>query len=123
MKAREGDFLAEREIKTAEEVKKISAALMMAEVGLAEGIHALKNSRIGKNGQLLFHNVPLTSEKLRSIIEIAILQAGGLANHTSWPPASGAAIPTSTDTGAFAPINRSFSMCSPLPKDGLFRQH
>src|SRR5262249_7906375 len=39
----------ERELKTAEEVKKISAALMMAEVGLAEGIQALKACRIGKN--------------------------------------------------------------------------
>lgn len=82
VKPKDGDFFVEREIKTAEEVKKISAALMMAEVGLSEGIQALKNSRIGKNGRLFYHHVPLTSEKLRSIIETAIIQAGGLANHT-----------------------------------------
>ncbi|MEW6302113.1 MAG: M24 family metallopeptidase [Verrucomicrobiota bacterium] len=72
----------ERTIKNAEEVKKISAALMMAEVGLSEGIQALKSARVAKNGRLIYHNVPLTSEKLRSIIDIAIIQAGGLASHT-----------------------------------------
>jgi len=55
---------------------------MMAEVGLAEGIQTLKNARIGKNRRLSYHNVPLTSEKLRAIIDIAIIQAGGLASHT-----------------------------------------
>ena len=82
VKVREGHFFPERELKTADEVKKISAALMMAEVGLAEGIQALKNSRIGKKGRLMYHNVPLSSEKLRAIIDIAIIQAGGLAAHT-----------------------------------------
>ncbi|MBI4661281.1 MAG: aminopeptidase P family protein [Verrucomicrobia bacterium] len=82
VKAKEGMFFREREFKSAEEVKKISAALIMAEVGLAEGIHALKNSRIGKNGRLFYHNIPLTAEKLRSIIDIATIQAGGIANHT-----------------------------------------
>src|SRR2546427_6519848 len=82
VKVREGHFFSEREPKSADEVKKISAALTMAEVGLAEGIQALKNSRIGKKGRLMYHNVPLTSEKLRSIVDIAIIQAGGLATHT-----------------------------------------
>jgi len=82
VKVKEGAFFPEREFKTADEVKKISAALMMAEVGLAEGIQTLKNARIGKNRRLSYHNVPLTSEKLRAIIDIAIIQAGGLASHT-----------------------------------------
>lgn len=81
IKVKKGPFFR-REIKSAEEIKKISAALMMAEVGLAEGIHALKNSRIGKGGRLIHRNLPLTSERLRSIIDIAIIQAGGLASHT-----------------------------------------
>ena len=82
VKVKEGAFFPEREFKTADEVKKISAALMMAEVGLAEGLQTLKNARIGKNRRLSYHNVPLTSEKLRAIIDIAIIQAGGLASHT-----------------------------------------
>lgn len=77
-----GGVFPERALKNADEIKKISAALMMAEVGLSEGIQALKSSKIAKDGRLLYHNVPLTSEKLRSIIDIAIIQAGGLASHT-----------------------------------------
>ncbi|MGZ5569312.1 MAG: hypothetical protein ACXWKG_20055, partial [Limisphaerales bacterium] len=79
---KKGGIFPQREFKRADEVKKISAALMMAEVGLAEGMQALKNSKIARDGRLMYHGVPLTSEKLRSIIDIAIIQAGGLASHT-----------------------------------------
>ncbi len=72
----------ERECKSAEEVKKISAALMMAEVGLAEGIQALKSAKIGKARRLVYHGVALRAEKLRAVIDTAILQAGGLPAHT-----------------------------------------
>jgi Xaa-Pro aminopeptidase len=82
VQVRKGMFFAERQTKSAEEVKKISAALMMAEVGLAEGIYALKNARIGRKRKLLYRNVPLTAEKLRAIIDTAIVQAGGLVHHT-----------------------------------------
>lgn len=76
------DFFAEREFKSSAEVKKISAALMMAEVGMAEAMQALKSSRIARDRRLIYHGAPLTSEKLRSIIDCAILQAGGIAAHT-----------------------------------------
>jgi Xaa-Pro aminopeptidase len=82
VKVRKGPFFPERAVKSATEVKKISGALIMAEVGLAEGIHALKNSKIARNKRLIYHNIPLTAEKLRAIIDTAILQAGGLARHT-----------------------------------------
>ena len=82
VEVREGGFFPEREIKTSDEVKKLSAALMMAEVGLAEGIHALKLSKISKGRKLIYRGVPLTSEKLRAIIDTAIVQVGGLASHT-----------------------------------------
>ncbi len=82
VKCQRGELFPERARKSAEEVKKISAALMMAEVGLAEGIQALKNAKAGRNRRLIYRNNPLTSEKLRAIIDTAIVQAGGLANHT-----------------------------------------
>jgi Xaa-Pro aminopeptidase len=72
----------EREKKNADEVKKISAALMMAEVGLAEAMQALKATKIDKNRKLIYRHAPLTSEKLRAIIDTAIIQASGLASHT-----------------------------------------
>jgi Xaa-Pro aminopeptidase len=82
VKVKEGAFFPDRQFKNAEEIKKISAALMMAEVGLAEGIHALKSAKIARNRRLIYHNVALTAEKLRGIIDTAIVQAGGLPAHT-----------------------------------------
>lgn len=76
------ESLPARELKTPQEVKKISAALMMAEVGLSEGIQVLKRAKVGKNRRLMHNNVPLTSERLRAIIDTAIIQAGGFAHHT-----------------------------------------
>lgn len=77
-----GNFFPQREQKSPVEVKKISAALMMAEVGMSEAMQVLRGSKIGRDRRLLHHNIPLTSEKLRSVIDTAILQAGGLAANT-----------------------------------------
>ncbi len=76
------NFFPRREFKNADEVKKISAALLMAEVGMSEGMQALRLSKIGKRRQLIYRGAPLTSEKLRAIIDCAILQASGLAANT-----------------------------------------
>lgn len=80
--ARPGSFFPDREYKTAAEVKKLSAALLMAEIGMAEAIQVLHRTKITKGRRLLYHEVPLTSEKLRAVIDTAILRAGGLASHT-----------------------------------------
>ncbi len=82
VKPRPGNFFAAREQKRQDEVKKISAALVMAEVGMAEAMQVLRSSRIARDRRLIYQNLPLTSEKLRSVIEIAILKANGLAAHT-----------------------------------------
>jgi Xaa-Pro aminopeptidase len=82
VRVKEDGIFPEREFKCAEEIKKISAALIMAEVGLAEGIQALRGAKIARDGKLLYHGVPLTSEKLRAIINVAIMQAGGLPSKT-----------------------------------------
>jgi Xaa-Pro aminopeptidase len=82
VKARPGNFFPERERKSAADVKKISAALLMAEIGMAEGIQMLQRAKIAPGRRLLYHNVLVTSEKLRAVIDTAILQAGGLASHT-----------------------------------------
>lgn len=82
VRVKEAPFFPERETKCAAEVKMISAALMMAEVGLAEGIQAIKSSKVAKDGRLFYHSVPLTADKLRSIINVGILQAGGQCSGT-----------------------------------------
>lgn len=82
VKLKEGALFPDRAFKTADEVKKINAAVVMAEVGISEGIHTLRHAKIGAGKRLLVHNTPLTAEKLRAVIETAILQAGGSAAHT-----------------------------------------
>src|SRR5271154_4262684 len=81
LKPRAG-FFPKREIKSADEVRKISAALMMAEVGMAEAMQVLRLAKIDKRRQLIYRGSPLTSERLRAVIDCAILQAHGLAAHT-----------------------------------------
>jgi Xaa-Pro aminopeptidase len=76
------EFFSERELKSPGEVKKVSAALMMAEVGMAEAMQALKSAKVSRDRRLMYRGAPLTSEKLRSVIDCAILQAGGVAAHT-----------------------------------------
>ncbi|HEV2434729.1 MAG TPA: Xaa-Pro peptidase family protein [Verrucomicrobiae bacterium] len=75
-------FFPGREIKSADEVKKISAALAMAEVGMAEGMEVLRGAKIARDRKLIYHGVPLTAECLRAVIDCAILQANGLAANT-----------------------------------------
>jgi Xaa-Pro aminopeptidase len=77
-----GEFFAERELKSADEVKKISAALVMAEVGLSEGMQVLKNAKVGRNKRLLWRGLPLTSDRLRAVIDAAVVQAGGVSART-----------------------------------------
>jgi Xaa-Pro aminopeptidase len=77
-----GTFFPQRELKSPAEVRKISAALAMAEVGMAEAMQVLRASKITRDRRLLYHNHPLTSEKLRSVIDTAVLQASGLAANT-----------------------------------------
>ena len=82
VRARSGNFFPGREIKSADEVRKISAALTMAEVGMAEGMQALRLAKIDKQRRLIYRGLPLTSERLRAVIDCAILQARGLAANT-----------------------------------------
>lgn len=82
VKLRPGSFFPDRAWKSADEVKKISAALVMAEVGMSEGLHALRRSKPGRNRRLMLNHAPLTAERLRGIIDTAVLQAGGNAHHT-----------------------------------------
>ncbi len=82
IKAKSGNFFPERETKSAEETRHISAALRITEAGMAAGIAMLRASRIGKGGRLMHNGAPLTSERLRGAIDSAISALGGLAAHT-----------------------------------------
>ncbi len=82
VKVAKGAFFPQRELKSAAELKKVHAALMMAEVGLSEGVQALKNARVARDGRLVWRGLPLTADRLRAVIDSAVVQAGGLAART-----------------------------------------
>ncbi len=73
----------ERAVKTAAEVAMIRAAVVMAEVGLAEGIHALQTTQVSGGGRLTRQGQPLTAERLRTVMQVAVFQAGGLPVETA----------------------------------------
>ena len=77
-----GDFFPQRELKSAAEVKKINAALVMAEVGMSEGIQALKNAKVARDRRLMWRGLPLTADRLRAVIDAAVVQAGGVPSRT-----------------------------------------
>ncbi len=77
-----GEFFPQRELKSAAEVKKVCAALVMAEVGMSEGMQAIKNSKVARDGRLMWRGLPLTADRLRAVVDAAVVQAGGVAART-----------------------------------------
>lgn len=76
-----GAVLPEREIKTAREAAAIRAGNRVAAAGFVAAEDLLRRAKIvGK--KLLLDGKPLTSERVRLAIEIACLEAGGLAFDT-----------------------------------------
>jgi len=69
----------ERVIKTPEEIKALTAANRIAEAGLARAEEILRASEIRKDHKLLWSGKVLTSEMLRTEMEIAVVRAGGEA--------------------------------------------
>jgi len=79
VEAANGQFWAERETKSNDEIKKIESALGMTETGLKRAMEVLKRSTIGRDKKLRWSGKVLTSEILRAEIDTAILRAGGNA--------------------------------------------
>jgi Xaa-Pro aminopeptidase len=75
-------FFANREIKSAEEVKSITESLRVATLGLEAGIHALKRAKIGRHGYLYLNGSRLTSETLKTAVNTTIMAQGWLPSHT-----------------------------------------
>jgi len=79
---RKDPFFSERERKRADEVKKISDSLRVAELGLDAGIEALRKARIGRDRYLYLSGSRLTSERLKSLVNTAIMAQGWVPSHT-----------------------------------------
>ncbi|MGE0452028.1 MAG: M24 family metallopeptidase [Vicinamibacteria bacterium] len=86
-------FWPEREIKRRDEVRAIEASLRAAESGLAAGIEALRQCRIGKDGYLRRHGRRFTAEDLRAAVNGRIMAEGCLPSHTICAPGDQAVDP------------------------------
>ncbi|HEY8931980.1 MAG TPA: Xaa-Pro peptidase family protein [Rariglobus sp.] len=71
----------EREIKTAKEAAALREGNRCSALGIAAAEHLLRKSKI-KAGKLVLDGRPLTSERLKTAIEIACLEAGALSIDT-----------------------------------------
>lgn len=79
LKPAKGEFFPERELKRKTEIQSLEKASRIAEIGMSRGIEILRASRIKKDRTLFFEGQPLTSERLRTEMESAVLRAGGEA--------------------------------------------
>ena len=77
-----GPFWPQREIKRADEVRSIAAALRAAEAGIEAGIAALRACRVGRDGFLRRSSRRFTAEELRAIVNTAVLARGAVPAHT-----------------------------------------
>ena len=75
-------FFPQRSRKARDEVRKLTAALRVAETGLRRGIDVLRASKPDKRGFLKWGGASLTSERLRAEMDSAVLHAGGSPANT-----------------------------------------
>jgi Xaa-Pro aminopeptidase len=86
-------FWPRREIKSADEVKAITAALRAAEAGLEAGLAALRACAIGRDGYLRRGGRRFTAEDLRAAVDTRIMAEGCLPAHTICAPGDQAVDP------------------------------
>jgi len=79
----EGHFWPQREIKTPAEIRALTTATRITELGMERGVEILRASAIRKDRRLDWNGVVLTAERLRAEIEAAMLFAGGFAANNS----------------------------------------
>ncbi len=75
-------FFPAREVKSTGEIKKLAAALRLAEEGMRAGINVVRLSRIGRDGYLYWRKQKLRSEDVQGVINATIAGLGGIAAHT-----------------------------------------
>jgi Xaa-Pro aminopeptidase len=86
-------FWPEREVKRADEIRAITAALRAAEAGLEAGLAALRATRIGRDGWLRHHGRRFTAEDLRAAVNARIMALGCVPAHTICAPGDQAVDP------------------------------
>ncbi len=74
-------FFEERTVKTKEEIKAVTKALRHTEAAVGLAIQTIRKSVI-KKGRLYFHGNLLTSEAIKKIINVSLMENGCIASHS-----------------------------------------
>lgn len=82
VRAETGPFFPEREFKSGEEVALVVESQRAAEAGLARAIEVLRESEPDRERRLIWEGSVLTSERLRSEIDVAMVRRGMLVTGT-----------------------------------------
>jgi len=92
-------FLPEREFKTAAEVVWVTSALRSAEKGMMRAVRIIADSSVDAKGRLIFEKKILTSERLRTEIEVELLRHGTTSGETIASCGPHSAMPHHRGTG------------------------
>lgn len=98
----DGPIFPRREIKSELEARAIAEGNRCSAAGIAAAEAVLRQSRI-KGGVLLYQGSPLTSERLKTAIEIACLEAGAISLNTIAAGGDQACDPHDRGTGPLRP--------------------
>ncbi len=79
--AKPDPFYEQRVVKTAEEVRHIEEAQRATEAAVAAAHAVLRRATIVKN-ELWFEDAPLTSERIKKLINVKLMEADCVAQHT-----------------------------------------
>jgi Xaa-Pro aminopeptidase len=78
----DGPLFPEREIKSKEEAACIREGCEASAAGLWAAERALRRSKARRNGELYLDDEPLTSERLRFLVDVACMENGAIAQNT-----------------------------------------
>ena len=95
-------FFEKRAIKTAEEIRAIETSLKHTEDACRTAIEVIARSRIQK-GKLLYRGKVLTSEEIKRIINVALMERGCVAQHTIIAPGIQGVDPHNQGSGPLRP--------------------
>jgi Xaa-Pro aminopeptidase len=82
MHSKTDPFFEERQFKRADEIAAIEASVCAVEAGFEKGVQALKRARVRRDRKLTLDGEVFTSERLRAIVNTAILSLGFIPSNT-----------------------------------------
>lgn len=94
-----GSFLIKRRRKNKYELGQIKKTLSLAEKAMLRAEMILRNSKVNNHSELIYQGKKLTSEFIKSQINIEIIKGGGHTNGTIVASGKQTAIPHNTGTG------------------------